>query len=193
MTHMRSVACLVLIALSALAAPVPAAEVAGVHFDDQIRLGDAPLVLNGAGVRSKFMFKVYALGLYVSRKSADASQVISQTGAKRVRIVTLRGVGADMFIDGLTKGLEKNHAGAELAALKPRIDQFAATLKNMGELAQGSTVTLDLMPGGATHVAVNGNAVGRDIAGEDFYQALLRIWLGNSPAQDSLKEEILGR
>jgi len=126
MTILRGVARLVFITLVALAAPAQSADVAGVRFDEQIRLGDAPLLLNGAGVRSKFMFKVYALGLYVPRKSTDAGQVISQPGAKRIRIVTLRGVGADMFIDGLAKGLEKNHAGAELAALKPRIDQFTA-------------------------------------------------------------------
>jgi hypothetical protein len=110
-----------------------------------------------------------------------------------VRIVTLREVGAAMFIEGLTKGIEKNHNASELAALKPRIEQFAVTLKGIGELAKGSVVTLDLLPGGMTHLSANGAPLGKDIQGEDFYQALLRIWLGNNPAQDSLKEEMLGR
>lgn len=169
-----------------------AAEVAGVRFDEQVKLADSPLLLNGAGLRSKFMFKVYALGLYLPHKTGDASQAISQPGPKRLRIVTLRDVGSDMFIEGLTKGIEKNHGAAELAALKPRIEQFAATLKGIGELAKGSVVTLDLLPGGMIHLGANGAPLGKDIQGEDFYQALLRIWLGGNPAQDSLKDQMLG-
>jgi hypothetical protein len=98
-----------------------------------------------------------------------------------------------MFLEGLTKGIEKNHTGAELAALKTRLEAFSASLKGLGELAKGSVVTLDLLPGGVTQLSANGTAVGKPISGEDFYQALLRIWLGNAPAQDSLKAELLGR
>lgn len=176
-----------------LPATCHAVDVAGVQFDERVRLGDNTLELNGAGVRSKFMFKVYALGLYLPRKTGDARQAIDQPGPKRIRIVTLRDVGVDMFVDGLTKGLEKNHDAATLAALKPRLDQFTATLKTLGEVAKGSVITLDHPPGGATRLAANGKPLGRDIPGEDFYQALLKIWLGDKPAQDSLKEELLGR
>ncbi len=181
------------LALVAFMSSAHATEVAGVRFEEQARIGDAVLALNGAGVRSKFMFKVYALGLYLPSRTGDASQAISSAGPKRVRIVTLRDVGSEMFIEGLTKGIEKNHNVSDLAALKSRIAQLAATLKGIGELAKGSIVTLDLLPGGMTRLSANGAPLGKDIPGEDFYQALLRIWLGNNPAQDSLKEEILGR
>lgn len=182
----------ILLAL-ALPATGQAVDVAGIQFDERIRLGDNTLELNGAGVRSKFMFKVYALGLYLPRKTGEARLVIDQPGPKRIRIVTLRDVGVDMFVDGLTKGLEKNHDAAALAALKPRLDQFSATLKILGEVAKGSVITLDLLPGGATRLAANGKPLGADIPGEDFHQALLKIWLGDKPAQDSLKAEMLGR
>lgn len=176
-----------------LPATSQALEVAGTRFDEHLRLGDNALELNGAGVRSKFMFKVYALGLYLPARTGDAGRAIGQPGPKRIRIVTLRDVGVDMFVDGLTKGLEKNHGAAELAALAPRMEQFSATLKTMGEVAKGSVVTLDLLPGGATQLSANGRPLGKTIPGEDFYQALLRIWLGDKPAQDSLKDELLGR
>jgi hypothetical protein len=194
MTSLRGALAGFFMTLAALLAPVShSAEVAGIPFDEQMKLGDVPILLNGAGVRSKFMFKVYALGLYLPRKTTDAVQAIAQTGPKRIRIVTLRGVGADMFLEGLTKGIEKNHTAGELAALKPRLDQFSATLKSMGELAKGSVVTLDALPGGATQLTANGSPLGKSISGEDFYQALMRIWLGVNPAQDSLKAEMLGR
>jgi hypothetical protein len=41
-------------------------------------------------------------------------------------------------------------------------------------------------------VVVNGKAQGSAIAGEDFYGALLRIWLGDKPVQDDLKKALLG-
>ncbi len=169
-----------------------AAEVAGIHFDAQAKVADSTLTLNGAGLRSKFLFKVYALGLYLPHKTGDATQAIAQAGPKRLRLVALRDVAADMFIEGLTKGIEKNHSSSQLVALKPRLGEFAATLKGIGELAKGSVITLDLMPGGLTRLSANGAPLGNDIQGEDFYQALLRIWLGGNPAQDSLKEGMLG-
>lgn len=194
MIMLRGVLTGLTVTLAALLAPAShSAEVAGIAFDEQVKLGDVPLVLNGAGVRSKFMFKVYALGLYLPRKAADAAQAIAQPGPKRIRIVTLRDVGAEMFLEGLTKGIEKNHSAAEMVALKARLETFSATLKGLGELAKGSVVTLDLLPGGVTQLSANGALLGKAIAGEDFYQALLRIWLGGKPAQDSLKAEMLGR
>lgn len=173
--------------------PAWALEAGGVGFDAQARVGDANLALNGAGVRSKFFIKVYAAGLYLPQKTADASQAISQPGPKRVRIVTLRDVGADMFVEGLTKGIQKNHSAAELVTLKSRIDQFEATLKAQKEVAKGSVVTLDLTPDNQTRFSVNGTMIGKEIAGEDFYRALLRVWLGGEPAQDDLKAALLGR
>ncbi len=180
--------------LAALLAPAShSAEVAGIPFDEQMKLGDAPLVLNGTGVRSKFMFKVYALGLYLPRKAADAAQAIAQSGPKRIRIVTLRDVGAEVFLEGLTKGVEKNHSAAEMAALKARLETFSATLKGLGELTKGSVVTLDLLPGGVTQLSANGAPLGKAIAGEDFYRALLRVWLGDNPVQGDLKRSLLGQ
>jgi hypothetical protein len=51
----------------------------------------------------------------------------------------------------------------------------------------------DWLPEGGTRLSINGKQLGKDIAGEDFYRALLRIWLGSKPAQDDLKELLLGK
>ena len=176
----------------ALGPPAHAAEVAGATFDETVKVGERNLTLNGAGLRSKFMFNVYAIGLYLPKKAGEAGQAIGQAGPKRIRIVTLRDVGAGMFVDGLTKGIEKNHDAADLAVLKPRIDQLAATLRVQNEVAKGSVVTLDLTPDSLTRLSINGAPLGKDIPGEDFYRALMRVWLGNNPAQDDLKSSLLG-
>jgi len=172
--------------------PVLGADVAGVRFEERGRLGDADLLLNGAGVRSMFVIKIYALGLYLPQKTQDANQAVAMPGAKRLRLVTLREVEAERFLDGLNKGLGKNHTEAELAGLKARMEQFAGMIKAVAPLPKGSVVSIDSLPGGVTRVALNGNTLGRDIAGEDFYPALLRIWLGAKPAQDDLKTALLG-
>jgi hypothetical protein len=54
-------------------------------------------------------------------------------------------------------------------------------------------VLIDWLPENGTRLTVNGQVKGKDIAGEDFYKALLKIWLGNKPVQDDLKQALLGK
>lgn len=170
-----------------------AVDIAGVKFADKEKLGQTELTLNGAGLRSKFIFKVYAVGLYLAEKKTAAADVLAQKGAKRLDIVTLRELPAEDFVDALVEGIRKNHAEAEIAPLKARIEEFKNTLLALKTAAKGDVVTLDWLPESGTRLSVNGKQQGRDIAGEDFYRALLQIWLGQKPAQDDLKEALLGK
>lgn len=174
------------------ALPASAVEVAGVKFEDQSKLGTTELQLNGAGLRSRVFFKVYAIGLYLPEKKNAAEAVLALKGAKRLHIVTLRELTAEQFADALVSSIEKNHAEAELAALKPRIEEFRATILALKLAPKGAVVTLDWLPESGTRLSFNGQAKGKDIAGEDFYTALLKIWLGSRPAQEDLKELLLG-
>ena len=45
-----------------------AIEVAGVKVDEGAEVAGSRLVLNGAGIRYKAVFKVYVAGLYLNRK-----------------------------------------------------------------------------------------------------------------------------
>jgi hypothetical protein len=40
---------------------------------------------------------------------------------------------------------------------------------------------------------VNGQPRGKPIPGDDFYRALLRIWLGDKPVDGDLKKGMLGQ
>jgi hypothetical protein len=167
--------------------------VAGVAFEDQIRSDDALLQLNGAGVRSMFIIKAYAIGLYVPRKANDANQCIHQAGPKRLRIVPLRDVGVSMFLSGLQGGLEKNLALGDLNALQPRLALFNAAIKSIDQLPEGVALNIDLTADDRTRLSLDGKQIGQDIPGVDFYQALLQVWLGKKPAQEELKASLLGR
>jgi hypothetical protein len=58
-----AVAVLTLVMLVAANADAAGKTVAGVAFEEQLRLDDTLLLLNGAGVRSKFFIKAYVIGL----------------------------------------------------------------------------------------------------------------------------------
>jgi hypothetical protein len=178
-----------LLLLMALALPAAAAEVAGVKFEDRARVAGSELLLSGAGLRKRLVFRVYAIGLYVTDRKADP---IAQGGSKRVAIHMLRDVDADDFAKALVDGMRPNHDAATMKALEPRIAQLNAIMAVIKEAKKGMAIDLDWQPGSGTQVTIDGKAAGQPIEGEDFYRALLRIWLGEKPVQDDLKKALLG-
>ena len=73
------------------------------------------------------------------------------------------------------------------------IEQLTDVMLAIGEAREGTTIVIDWLPDSGTRLTVNGQVKGKDIAGEDFYRALLKIWLGSKPAQDDLKQALLGK
>lgn len=185
-----SVACL---AAMLAGQPARAIEAGGVRFDDKLALGGRELLANGAGVRRKFVFDVYAIALYLPARASTAEAVLAQPAPRRIAIRLLRDVAAGDFVDALRKGLRDNLAPAEMTALGPQIEQFAQTLLAAGEVKKGSAVDLDHLPGSGTRVTLGGQVRGRDIAGDAFFNGLLAVWLGGKPVQDDLKNRLLGR
>ncbi len=182
----------VAVGLALLAFAAVGAEVAGVKLDDKTQVESRDLVLNGAGLRKRFaVVKVYVIGLYLPEKKTDASAVLALPGPKRAEIHMLRDVGAETFTDALVEGLKANHSEADFKALEPRVKELSDIMAQIGEAKNGMTIALD-WTGTATRLAVNGKPAGKPIAGEDFYKALLRIWLGDNPVQHDLKKSLLG-
>lgn len=165
------------------------AEVGGIQLDDKVSMGAQELVLNGAGVRTRVVFKVYVASLYVPQKSADLAAVLSKA-PRRIQLNLLRTLSADQLVDALNEGLAENNTAAELAAVKPQADQLAAIMKAFKEVKEKDVVTLDFVEG-ATRIGLNGEARG-SIAGDAFNQALTKVWLGDKPVQADLKKALLG-
>jgi hypothetical protein len=170
---------------------VCAAEVEGVKIDDQTRVANADLTLNGAGLRKRLFFKVYVMGLYVPQKNPSAGALIDQAGPKRIAIHMLRDVSADAFNEALAEGIRANHSEADVKSLEPRVKELGAIIGAVGEAKKGMAIFLD-WNGAETQVMVNGKPTGKAIPGQDLYRALLRIWLGDNPVQDDLKKALLG-
>ena len=181
---------ILLVALLLLfAAPVLALDVGGVKVDDRASVGGEQLVLNGAGVRTRVMFKVYVASLYLPAKTSDAAAVLAK-GPRRIQMNLLRTLAPDQLVDALTDGLRDNNSDAELAVVKAQTDQLMSIMRSFGEVKEGSVVTLDFVDG-STVVGLNGTPRGT-IPGDAFSKALTRIWIGDKPVQAELKKALLG-
>jgi hypothetical protein len=164
------------------------AEVAGVKLPDE----DQKLVLNGAGLRKRAFFQVYVIGLYLPETKNAAADAIGAVGPKRIAIHMLRDVDADQFSGALTDGMKDNVSEAEMKVLDARVKQLVALMASMKEAKKGMRITLDWVPASGTQLTVDAKASGVPIPGEDFYRALLKIWLGDNPVQADLKKALLG-
>ncbi len=190
--HLKRPAASLLLACAALVSWAQPLEVEGVRLEATSQVGPANLLLNGAGLRTKVFFKVYVAGLYTPQKATSAAQLLAQTGPRRVAITMLRNVDAESFSGALNDGLRDNHTEAQFAALKPKIDTLNANLKAVGEAKKGDVIHFEFVPDAGTQITVNGQARGSVIAGEDFFTAVLRIWLGDKPVDANLKKALIG-
>ena len=168
-----------------------ALEVKGVKVDETAQVGGSALVLNGAGVRTKVVFKVYVAALYLSQKQTDANTVISDTGNKRVSMHFLRELSSEKLLHGMNEGFEDNNSAAEMATIDAQMKAFRQMMTSAKAVKEGDVIVLDLTSTG-TQVSLNGKALGT-VEGAAFIQALLRVWLGAQPVDAALKKSMLGQ
>ena len=169
----------------------PAAEFSGVFVDDEIKSDDGQsLVLNGVGLREKLWVDIYVGSLYLPSKSNDVAEILSKPGPWRVQLDFIyKEVAKEKLLDAWREGFEKNQPAETLQQLQPRIEQFYGYFAS--NVVARDQYLFDYLPGEGTQVSKNKKLLGI-IPGEDFKNALLEIWLGNHPADKSLKRDMLG-
>ena len=169
-----------------------AAEVAGVKLDDAAKVAGADLKLNGAGVRTRAIFKVYAMGLYLPGKASTTDAVLASTGPRRITLVMMRDVSGDDMGQAFAAGINNNTDAAEKAKFAGQMAKLAEVFVKTGELKKGDTLHVDWNPTNGTAMTLNGKPLGEPLPDLAFYNALLKIWLGDKPADSSLKPALLG-
>jgi hypothetical protein len=183
-----------LILLLLLSCPALATvDVANVAFDDHATVAGQVLTLNGAGLRTRFLFKIYAIGLYLPQKTPSAEIATAEPGAKRIRFVMKRTVSAEDLVGAFEKALSANNSEAQLQAIGDRLDRLKRLLLSLGGAKEGSEYLLDYVPGVGTRLTVDGVVRDAPIPGNDLFEALMRAWLGPKPVQENLKEALLGK
>jgi hypothetical protein len=180
---------MILMLMGLFSAAADAVEIEGVKLADTATVAGRDLVLNGAGLRKRLLFDVYVASLYLPDKVSAAAAVL-KAEPRRVEIHMLREVGADDFLEAIKDGIEANASQTERHAIQPQLSELAKVITAIGETKNGDTITLDFMAGN-TVVTINGAEKTR-IAGEQFNRALLKVWLGDHPAQADLKKAMLG-
>lgn len=189
--HFKSLIPLCALAL-AFALPAQAADVAGVKVEDSATVGGKTLVLNGAGMRQILFIKVYAAGLYLAEKKTSAADVQALTTPKRVALHIQREVNSDEFGQLFITSMNKNSTKEEKAKVINQTVKFGEMFASMDKVKKGDVVTLDWIPGTGTVSGINGKQIGEALPDIAFYNAVLRIWLGENPVQGDLKKALLG-
>ena len=193
MKHLLKIIFATLLFSLTLSAPFSALalQLKGVKVDETAQVGGNALVLNGAGIRQKMVFKVYVAALYLTQKQSDANAVINNTGNKRVSMHFLRELEAEALLKGMNEGFSDNNNAAEMTAIEPQMKLFRDMMTSAKEVKKGDLIVLDFTTAG-TQVIINGKSLGV-VEGEAFNQALLRVWLGAKPVDAALKKAMLGR
>ena len=169
-----------------------AIDVAGVKFDDTVSVAGKELKLNGAGLRTKMIFKVYAAGLYLAEKKTTVPDVLAVQGPRRVSITMLREVSSEDFGKAFMDGLKANTDNSERTKILPQTMKFGEVFAQIQALKKGDQMLLDWTPGEGTQCYLNGKKIGELMPDVAFYNAVLRIWLGDKPVDSSLKPALLG-
>lgn len=175
-----------------IAGSATAAEISGVRLDDTVRVANQDLKLNGAGIRYKAIFKVYVAGLYLPEKKTTVQEVLALPGARRVTIVPMRDISNEDFGRSFMSGIQKNSDRAEKAKMIMQLQKFGEIFASVPELKKGDVLTTDWIPGSGTVIHLNGKRVSDFLPDLAFYNAILKIWLGDNPADSRLKPLLLG-
>lgn len=180
-----------------MAAALPAAaqnfDTAGVKYEPSAQVAGTTLPLHGAGVRYKAIFKVYTAGLYLNAKAGTPEAVLANPGPKRMHIVMLRDIDANELGKLFTRGMEDNAPRESFVKSIPGTIRMGEIFAAKKRLNTGENFSVEYVPGVGTSVLVNGKAMGEPIKEPEFFNSLLLIWLGKSPADRNLKESLLGR
>lgn len=182
-----------LAALALAGAALAQTSVSGVRFDESLDVAGSKLVLNGAGTRYRAIVKVYAAGLYVGKKVATPEEALAAPGAKRVRIVMLREVDTAELGKLFTRSVEDNMERAAFAKLVPGLIRMGQIFADHKRLLPGEQFTIDWVPNTGTVITVKGQPQGEPFKEPEFFNAMLRIWLGPKPADSNLKLALLGK
>lgn len=163
--------------------------VGGTQLPDKLLASGKPLILNGAGVRTKFVLNLYVGGLYLGKKNNDAAKIINTDEAMAIRLKIISGfITSEKMVKATQEGFI-NSTGSKTAPIQAQIKQFMAAFKD--KIRKGDEYDFIYSPATGTKVIKNRQTI-TTIKTLAFKKALFGIWLSNKPAQQSLKKEMLG-
>ena len=171
-----------------LACPAAAGELHGIAMDDTVTDRGASLQLVGMGLRSKYGIKAYVLGLYMERPTTDGDEVVDSRQVKRADMAVMLPLEGSLFGKFVVAGFHKTCSAEEYAALEIRLDELLGWFPSV---RKGDVISMSYVPGQGTVVTAKGEERGV-VEGDDFGEALFRVWFGPSAVDEKLKVGVLG-
>jgi hypothetical protein len=150
------------------------------------------LKVNGAGIRTRIVIKVYALVLYLPEKKDTPAAVLDSPGPRRFSLGLLREVTGEELGQAFLAGITANTDKAERSKFVNQLAQFGEAFVNIPQAKKGDVINVDWVPDTGTVMTFNGKPIGEPLKDIAFYNAVLKIWLGDKPVDSSLKPQLLG-
>lgn len=176
----------------ALAAPGALAAGTSTKFDPAAEVRGTRLQLNGAGTRFKAIFRVYDMALYTTKKVGTAEELLALPGPKRLSFVALREIPGTDLGRLFVKGLSENSPEEQVRKHTVSTTRFIEIFSGRSKLVAGDTFAMEFVPGKGTQFFIVGQPQGEPVGDDEFFQMVLKIWVGASPADRQLKDALLG-
>ena len=165
-----------------------AGEVGGINYSDSQKINGKDLVLNGIGLREATIFKVniYAGALYLEKKSSNGDEIANSNQYKSLFMTFLRDVSKDKMSDAFSEGYKKN-CNDKCDGNKAHLDQL---ISSIADLHKDDVLQINFE---SNKLEVIHNGVNKtSITSPEFGTIILKIWVGASPPNESLKKGLLG-
>lgn len=165
-------------------------EISGVTPAKSIEISDKQLEFNGAGLREKLFLDLYVGSLYVTTKSSNATTIMNADESMAITLDIVSGlISSEKMISAINEGFENSLEG-KVAPMKEKIESFKNAFKD--EIVKGDHFVIAYIKGNGTEIHKNGKKI-KSIEGLEFKKALFGIWFCNEPADEDLKEGMLGK
>jgi hypothetical protein len=188
---MKRLPILIFLAAALLAVPAHARQVSGVEMPETMESTGVSLLLNGAGVRTRFFVDVYVGGLYLKQRSADAAAIIAADEPMAIKLLMISGlVTRDRMKKSIEEGFQRSTRG-NTAPIRQKIDALIAVYDE--EIAADDVFDIVYVPDTGLEVYKNGARTATIRSGLPFKRALFGIWISDRPIQESLKRGMLGQ
>ncbi len=173
--------------------PVIAATVN--KFETTQVLNEVPLILNGSGTRVNKVGanKVYDVALYTQSKAKTVEELIAMPGPKRLRFIALRDVPGTEFGLSFIKGMKANASPEQVQRNAPSSNRMVDIFSARPKLVAGDFFSIDYVPGKGTFFYLLDVQQGAPVGDADFFEMVLKVWLGSAPVDPALKESLLGK
>lgn len=169
--------------------PTQALTIKGIDVQETMKLDSQELVLNGAGVRTKWFVEGYIAGLYLAQKTDNAEAVMAADEPMAVRLIITSGMITPKRMTESTRDGFVSSTGGNIAPIENEVEELISAFKDTVE--EGDVFDLVYLPEQGVTVYRNGEEK-TNVKGLEFKKALFGIWISERGIQKSLRKKMMG-